>query len=961
MAAFSGPAIGRASFNGGSRLEHLLLPNGACSFRDLNAGIQAPTCGCRRFWLNTTSVIAQEGERAWCFCGHHACFHDSVQPVQSQGVEVAGNGPNVFPSSHQVNTSGQKGGFVAPTWSELIEEHRSSSSRAGNVEAAPARSTTGLGIRNSPAQSHSPSINTKLWHALNGFARQQEDGRHSGDTSKLPSTAVPSVYEEQRASPAREMQPQAQAQRARSMGPPINIPPTNFNAQGMDDYSATEVATPSVQGTPDFRALTVPGGIPGPSPRHRTSPLHRPSSELRAATTHETQAQPHGDRVSNTSQPRAPTAGSVGPSLSIQEMCNTIQDYGRRINLLETVSFAHMPPEEVQDKFDFLDGRVLDLEHYRRDQEKAQENDDTERKLSQFDNRVSDLEMWRTDHENVQSSQESGHPPQSSGSRKRRLPDDEDAASVASDGSFDENAAAQTEAIVLATLAANAETGPRIDALEHRIANIENTALPSYARPWHVQVVILPFGRDLPGVWFSASESTRHSMRSATQASEEWSQPQDATKSSFRSIESGWTTQSIEAWNRQCANEAQVEWLSPKACGPSGAVFQRLASRGLVRDVVLHASDARHVCGAISQAFGDVIPSGNSTLSASMTAKYHGLREPFVPLRKVRKSTRLRFLSPAEMVTPATWSAEFLESSVFMKVNDGERRLYLTTPSGYLQSNQPGWSWPSLRDLPTYDADGEVQAAEDEGHLIESCWTYNERLDQASSLHSSFASHDSTWEISSEAAVGQDDGDKEDLPMLSPSATRHSHIRSTSLPSSVNFTDAESIPKRRVASFEYESTTSIAVPGDMEYSSPEYISKRRRISTSPELERRGVNFTPRWSREPPSPFTAEEIGAYARSSQARARGTTPFAYATPHSNLDSRGGGDGDTVVHSDDDNNDEDNDRYNDEMDAEEWQGVQDEEVEDGTEQSKAIVIEDLIDEDNLDERGLSTALYGT
>lgn len=70
---------------------------------------------------------------------------------------------------------------------------------------------------------------------------------------------------------------------------------------------------------------------------------------------------------------------------------------------------------------------------------------------------------------------------------------------------------------------------------------------------------------------------------------------------------------------------------------------------------------------------------------------------------------------------------------------------------------------------------------------------------------------------------------------------------------------------------------------------------------SPEAERRGVNFTPRWSREPPSPFTSEAAAeARSQGTSNRKRGTTPFAYATPHSNSNFIGRfefttGDGDT------------------------------------------------------------------
>lgn len=610
-----------------------------------------------------------------------------------------------------------------------------------------------------------------------------------------------------------------------------------------------------------------------------------------------------------------PVATSNGPSLSIQEMCNTIQDYGRRISILESLSFSHMPCEEIQDKFDLLDARTLDLEHWRTDQDKMQMDDETQERLKQHDTRLDDLESRQTEHERAQTSQDSEDAPRPPGSENKALSPDE-TSSLASDDSFDMGAAAQTEAVVLATLAANAEMHPRIDALESRIVELESVALPSLARPIHVEVVLLPFGRQLPGIWFSANESTQRSLRSRAGLLEDWSTSQSA-KSSFNSFTGAgaWTTESIEKW----ANETEDEWLSPKACGPSGAVFNRLASRGLVRDVELFAPDARHICDAIARAFGSSLKNGLDTVPGP-AAKYHGLQEPFIPLRKVRKSSRLRFLSPAEMITPAVWDAAFLESSVFMKMNDGERRLYITTPDGYTQPPHTGWSWPSIRNLPIHGTDGEVQAAQLVGNVVEACWTHNERLDRADSLHSSFASSEEAPWNASEDGKGQDPGPQEDMAMPSPPPTRPSHTRSLSLPSSasVQIMEVETAPKRRVASFELDESLT-PVPA-----TAEYISKRRRISTSPELERRGVNFTPRWSREPPSPFVTEE-GGLSRSSQSAhnwARATTPFAYATPHSHFDSRGG-DGDTeideteiaIVHVDAEPIEE----------PEEWEGVQD------------------------------------
>lgn len=882
MAASYGHSIGRASVGGGgsSLLEQrLLLPSGACSYRDLNGGAAAPTCGCRRFWLTslTSSGAQQDSERAWCFCGHHACFHENVVAAQGLNIHTTDTARHTQPVSVQPLGNPTQPNTVTPAWSQLIGDD----ARHENAAAGRSGSIAGLGIRHG-SQTQSQSINTRLWQALNGFAREQDTGGNSGDTSKLPSTAVPSVVDELRDSPARAMPDYNQD--CRIMGPPPNIPPSLVNDARADQYSATEVATPSVRGTPEFNAFATPGVPPNASPmgaRGGRSPQNAAQYAMRRNA--------HGPECS---QPRQ-RPSTAGPSLSIQEMCNTIQDYGRRINLLETVSFTHIPSDEVIDRFDMIDGRLLDMEQWRTDQDRAQENDDMDERLDAVKTRLDDLEHWRET--------EPEPPVQASGSMRHLLPE---TSSFASDGSFDSDAAAQTEAIVLATLAANAETRPRIDALESRILELENTSLPSFARPWTVQVVLLPFGRQLPGIWFSSIESTQHSQRTATQASEEWSGPSAlkfTAKSSFSSdADTGaWTTESIEAWARR----TEDEWLSAKACGPNGTVFKRLESRGLVRDITLTSPDARHIASEVANAFGDVL---GERAACNGSEKFQGLQERLIPLRKVRKSSRLRFLGTGEMISPALWNASMLES-VFMKVNDGERRLYMTTPEAYTQPPDSGWTWPSLRNLPMYGADGELQAAQVVGNVVEKCWTFNDRLDYAASLHSSFASQDSLWGMSSDASSNHADESKGQASHIHPTqaATRPGML--PSLPC-IGIMEIDALPKRRVASFEHNSS---AVDAG-------YATKRRRVSSSPELERRGVNFTPRWSREPPSPFTSDDPGfARSQAASARARGTTPFAYATPHSNLDSRGD-DGDTEVDTEPPVAQSENGDY-----AEEWEGM--------------------------------------
>ncbi|KAM0718046.1 hypothetical protein Q7P37_006378 [Cladosporium fusiforme] len=846
------------------------LPNGACNFRDLSCGARAPVCGCKRFWLNDSNLGRPE-QRDSCFCGHHACFHhwesqqarEPVQPSVSALREEA---------APQVRSRNTPEGYYAV--------------HQAGAGASP-KTPTGLGIQpDMPSQSR--SISTRMWEALNGFARHQDDSGASFTTSKLPSTAVPSINGD-------FIPPAPQ----RSMGPPLNIPSMSLARAGLDEYmgSATEVATPSVEGTPDLH----PFG-PGIKPRFPTAPL----------PTTEPLGQPIEYPMPPPPQPLPQQRHEISAAtqqLLSRDMENVLQSYGRRIDVLESMSFSHVPVEEVHDKFEHHDVRLLDLEQWRNEleQERAHERDLADQRLDS---------------------------PKASSSKRRRLLPNE-ASSFSSDGSFDNAAALHTEAAVLATVATNLELEPRFEALESRVSELENAAMPSYSQPWEVQVILLPWGRELKGIWFTTSEATQQSQRSSLPETEEWTGPQPAPKVSFHSSAStAWTTESIEAW----AEDAQ-DWLSPKACGPSGTVYQRLASRGLIRNLTFTGSTSKHIMDTISNAFRKVLPSKLPS-EAEDLEDYQGLQETFLPLRKVRKSSRLRFLTRAEMITSATWTADLLED-VIMKTN-GQRRLYITTPHAYLQTGGYDWTWKSLRQLPARNSRGEVQPRlVKSGVAIEACWSYTDKLDYVPSLHSSFGSHTSSK--SHHDPVQQRDVPPQ--PMSPLSEARPLRQRTVSLPTSETAVVAL---KRRAASFE----TSDVAPTSSDAAEP-ITAKRPRLTTSPEAERRGVGFTPRLSREPPSPFQSDAQMVDSRSqgatssSRVMPRGTTPFAYATPHSNshfigmADLMSCGDGDTVLGTD---------IASDQAD-EEWQGVGDamESEEEEEEQDMSS------DEDD------SSMLYGT
>ena len=826
------------------------LPSGSCNYRDLNVGPRAPTCGCKRFWLNTNYVNAQGGniERAWCFCGHHACYHHTSRPER-------------LTPEHALSTIGING----------VAEHATVSTLP-NDEAPhnPPKPPMGLGIQSasrSQPQAQAQSINTRVWQALNDFARNQEDGWMSEATSKLPSTNAPSLVEEPRLSANQIIEDRLQQYQSRA--PNLDIPSEYYPEA--EEWSATEVNTPSLTGTPD------PQAGQSSSTRERTSPGHLQPGRINSPRAHTEPPAPVHRPTRPAVTPEARPTIVPNATMSLQDVQSILRAHGQRIEVLESLSFSHVPVEDIHERLELFDGRVLDLE------------------------------QWRTDHERNHTSPEPARP--SSSKRRRPLPNE--ATSFASDGSFDSSAAAHAETAVLATLAANAETHPKIDALESRVADLENAALPSFARPWEVQVVFLPWSRNLGGIWFSSTESTEHSLKTMTQNSEEWTGAQSGPKLSFKSATSGaWTTESIQAW----ANEAQ-EWLSPKACGPSGTVFQRLASRGLVRYVTLTSPDARHVLDAIDTAFSKIVLP-EVEFETDDIPQYQGLSERFIPLRKVRKSARLRFLSPREMVTSATWNASFLDSSVFMKVTEGQRRLYVTTPEAYVQPSDPGMTWRDIRRLPSFGGSGEAPVERLQDSDVEACWAYCQQLDRPMSVHSSFDPNVDTKGLQSDI----DNAKRQ--PSSSHSEARPRRQRTISLPSSGSPAEQgkEALPKRRVASFETGASTVIRA-NELD---DQIGSKRRRISYSHEAERRGVNFTPRRSREPPSPFTSE-AAADVRSQEVgrHKRGRTPSAYATPHSHNNvlyrmEYIGFDGDTEANTE-------IAAENSERGEEEWEGVDD------------------------------------
>jgi hypothetical protein len=410
-----------------------------------------------------------------------------------------------------------------------------------------------------------------------------------------------------------------------------------------------------------------------------------------------------------------------------------------RLGMLETGSIISQIPRdnELYDKLDMLEGRLLELEA------KVDEHHKVVSRFS-FDRSIED-----------------------SMSRPKALMDN---ASFISDQSSRSGKSGTSSALQLAG-GERESIRTRIDSLDDRVTDLEKSVPPSLNRPLEIEVVLLPWGRELRGLWISRNDHVKlSSARLGSQDSEDWMASRSVRSSSRMSMslrnnaESGWSHEAIHEWA-----ENADEWLVPKACGVKNVVYHRLKSRGFVRTVELNKAGAKEIREVITKAFRGLLAKleGHKSLASSEDESesdeegdemYLGLEASFIPLRKVHSSSRLRFLSKPEMVTPALWTAEFLSSSVIMNAAGGQKRLFITHREAYLQSSgqdAPSWTWQMIKQQ---SRSGVGQDEVPEADAQESCWAEHPILDaQPLSVSTSFASH-----TSRSSRHGQSSGEKHD-------------------------------------------------------------------------------------------------------------------------------------------------------------------------------------------------------
>ncbi|KAF2115224.1 hypothetical protein BDV96DRAFT_631894 [Lophiotrema nucula] len=922
------------------------LPNGACTYRDLSHG---GTCGCNQFWDKDSAELhagsnekrASSERSTWCVCSHHACFHKlqtsaavvenhisahkGIQLVPEEPASLGGspafrNGrlkastaPHSLPSqglprqSLRGNSSSQhraaREGSSLPSTSGLPsvpsvcflshDKHPATDVRNDASEGCHGVSGLGLSLINlesvgTPAE-RPPSISSTVPDEV-----VLPHGSYS--ESELPSTRANSIPGDTATigvSAAEALDQVLVFNRNLQLDISGDTIPNTCNPEDFIQ-SATEAATPSNANTPNLagadhavqetrklvetltRATANLERLNGSDTRPNSAASVRVPQLLLTNSPATRQEQIQQAIRSASPQALKNLVSYLGPLHSLlnsfPNVATTIREINSRLDLLENQSFNYVHPEELQNHFDAYDGRLLDIEH---------RMDDHDRLHQAIDADQSSNSLGRRRVATVTESYNSNHSVQSTTS----------------------------SALIVAAMDRK-DIDNQFESLKDRLDVLEAAALPTAVNPWEVEMVLLPWGRDLRGIWFSPDAPMHDTANPTTQDSEEWTQARSLkptnsvhasslagpasdsrilarplSKDSEQHSEagSGWSSQAISDW----VTGAEDPLLSPKACGSNNLVYRRLQSRGFVKDLTLKSANSRDIQATLSKAFSDILEHLEyaDTDGHHLTATYPGLKASFIPLRKAYKESRLRFLSPAEMAAgSAIWSAQFLAHGVMMRVSGGKRRLYVTQPEAYLQlseENESYLTWQKLRELPRFQPDQDSQMEGNDEHCQlrvgeadarEACWAFVEAYDHPPvSVNSSFNSNQSA-ELSMRPADRQWRRSitpssilKNKIPQpISPLSENHprrpSHNRYRTVSASIIEPLQQQSSKRRLQSSPVKSSSlpqsvsrapSVALPR----------LKRRRTANSPSLQAREQepaaliwNHTPRMSREPPSPF-----------------------------------------------------------------------------------------------------------
>ncbi|KIW02981.1 uncharacterized protein PV09_05642 [Verruconis gallopava] len=727
------------------------LPAGPCNYRDLSAGPRPPGCGCRRFWLGPAvgllGLDTPSSQAPWCACGHHACFHDKEELSKRQdGATEPSNIAKKGSNKHRDASASRTTAAASRTWHEqhvspvqllnqtLLQQHPAPGCGHSGLPSIPSFHLTSSELHGHTKCNGSIGLGLDFSRRLHSTNIDSESPTVA-DVDDLPGTdPVPSTRQastENQASPSGAfMRHIVDQRRLTAQVEPIHEEKLAAAlGSGNVIESVTEVATPNVAAVPTLcssdhlvRCATdlindLERGVTAvvkaqtqnsqqSSANHRLDPVLRNEAEDPTSTLTQT-TQDAIAEIPNTLRRLVPLLNSLrneisrSLDISVHESINSLV---KRLDALENVSFHQIPPEHIHEQLQHLDVRLLDLES----------------KLDEHSRLISALDL---DVSNQQAKDRN----------KRAL---NETASFVSDASG-KSLGSVTSSALIATAIDRVEAAKRLKDVECRLDILEAIQMPSTSMPWEVEVVLLPWGRNLRGIWYDFADIVKPGM---TQEDDDWTitmAGRNVSRASLTFAESGWSDRAIDHW----ASRDQGK-LYPKASGVNSIVYHRLKSRGLVRSMTLTSPGARDLINSAVKAFGSLLydmsqAKDENAMDDGNEEGLLGFTSPFIPLRKVHKSSCLKFLTDAELVSPSLWNAEFLASGVLMRAPGGQKRLFVTTQEGYKQDGWDGWTWSSLRQLPRiHDLRKERLSDQDvpEADALEPCWKYHHAIDEIESV-----------------------------------------------------------------------------------------------------------------------------------------------------------------------------------------------------------------------------------
>ncbi|KAI1102107.1 hypothetical protein F4804DRAFT_278687 [Jackrogersella minutella] len=820
------------------------LPSGQCNFVDLTHGAQGPKCGCRRFWSRGAfSARTGRGSPPGISPGYANGFSNGN--AGGLADETAWCMCSHHACFHDDIRDSQPPLAIAANTDTINNGQENERPRASRDPLTPV--VTDLPFK-MPTPTE-PNMDFYTFNEATSFATHLMEQENAPQTDIAAPVLEPSIPDTLGWSNLIQSQP------AEGLLPPI---PSQCM---MSSQPSSTTSSAKVGYLRPFAGKGL-GTLSGVRSKLR-EPLEQddetqPQEEETVAPSMDHSVD-DGQTVANTPRSCRLEDAIAGQSMSpgfgrdeFRQLSDTVQGHEHRLDRLENPSISAASHDACDERHDQSDLRITELE-----------------------SRVEEVEKMINDS----SSQVSNH------RRVQHLGVNESTRSVVS---------VSTEGSEY--IASRAELYSQLQALKSQLSQLQGlSSFPSYARPWEVEVIFLPF--PLRSVWVGSDDFATQRLSSGSNVEpDQWIQlPSSSCAMDPHSPD-------LSDW---AGPELESEWLLPRACAPNRIIEQRLKSRGLIKNVTIRSPDARSVQQAISDAFGTLFRTF-SRMQANVhhgstqhhrVTKFLGLQSPWVPLRKVHKDSRLRFLSPAEMVTPVTWDVPFLHSSVVMKAT-GVQRLFITHPEAYVQDQDAydnGWSWQRLRELSRVYADSQSSQEVPEADAMEDYWLWNDSLDEhpvsagssqslslqqaaqrnwrATSVSPAQRLLTSATHMSPSLGTNRSVSRTKSPAMLRErKASRPPHIRTTSMPPVAQSIKSPAHIKRRVTSYvqQFERRSSPQIIRVAPSIAHVTALGKCRSTRSPSARPRN---TPRWSTSSPSPMPEVYV----------ARNSTPF-YATPYSN-----------------------------------------------------------------------------